>query len=184
MEYRDYLHRLEWENTQRRAKKDAIESELAEIDEQMKKLWARKHELVANQSVVLREIRAANNSIREEQQRRQREEAEKLAAKANEPDFENPELKLMMEIMKHHPKFDMVRNFQLEDIVFIMDRMIRKDFFRAGGVINGNEMGTGKTAETAIFLTVLEKYREYKGLDVKEDLLALEDEDDLGLEMA
>lgn len=85
----------------------------------------------------------------------QRAKAEEEAKKALEPHLDDPRLQAMIETLKLHPRANDLAAFQWEDIVFHLDRKLFPQ--PTTGILNGNDTGLGKTAETACFLWSIEK---------------------------
>lgn len=85
----------------------------------------------------------------------QRAKAEEEAKKALEPHLDDPRLQAMIEMLKKHPRANDLAAFQWEDIVFHLDRKLFPQ--PTTGILNGNDTGLGKTAETACFLWSVEK---------------------------
>jgi hypothetical protein len=81
-------------------------------------------------------------------------EAERI--KALQPHFDHPRLQFVLKILERHPKFGMLKQYQKEDLTFMIDRYLFP--LKTKGVMNGNDTGLGKTAETAFVLWSLEVF--------------------------
>lgn len=77
-----------------------------------------------------------------------REEEERLANLANEPDLTNPELVTILAGLKDDPHWIRLRDYQKADLILTWDRFLRSG--KQWGVFNANDTSLGKTAETAM----------------------------------
>ena len=114
---------------------------------------------------ALQELRNSRNlasqleeELREAMRREAIEKAEAAKRAALAPDFDNPDLILMLKLLEGLPHYNRLRDFQKEDLIIFFDRYLK--FVK--GFINANDMGLGKTAELAFFLQVLEKFKKIK----------------------
>ena len=118
---------------------------------------------------ALEEYRNARNlesqleqELKEALRREAIEEADRKKNALLQPDFNNPDLILMLKLLEELPHYAKLRDFQKEDLIIFFDRYLK--FVK--GFINANDMGLGKTAELAFFLQVLEKFKQLKREEV------------------
>lgn len=96
--------------------------------------------------------------------------AEQERLKALEPHFDHPRLQFVLRLLEKHPKYEMLKTYQKEDLVFMLDRYLFP--LKTKGVLNGNDTGLGKTAETAFLLWTMEQWdARVQAGEVPEELL-------------
>lgn len=106
---------------------------------------------------LYRELRDQQYNEEEELANAKRSLAVERERKAREPDFDDPAVKAALALLQELPAYKQLRNFQKEDLAVLIDNFIRPR--RITGFINANDMGLGKTAETAMLLQVIAKLR-------------------------
>lgn len=93
--------------------------------------------------------------LQDELETRLREEAEERERNKLAPNFDDPWLKAFMSTLENHPAYSTLRQFQKEDLVNLAWKLRTG----ADGLINANDMGLGKTAETVVLICVLAEMR-------------------------
>lgn len=87
-------------------------------------------------------------------------QAEEEAARKHEPHWDDERLQRALEALQSLPHYQTLREFQKADLAQILDAIVVPESRPYRGFINANDMGLGKTFETAMTLQTLAKLKE------------------------
>ena len=127
-----------------------------EIRSLLDELVAKRRKHLEKLELLKSEQRSVKWQLSDAERQYKLKQAEEERRKALEPHFENPRLQYVLRILEGHPKYKMLKQYQKEDLVFMLDRYLFP--LKTKGVLNGNDTGLGKTAETAFLLWTMERW--------------------------
>lgn len=136
-----------------------IELEQKQADEIraiLDELVAKRRKHLDKIDVLKSEQRTVKYQLTEAERQFKIKQAEIERKKALEPHFEHPRLQYVLRLLEGHPRYNMLKQYQKEDLVFMLDRFLFP--LKTKGVMNGNDTGLGKTAETAFLLWTMEAF--------------------------